>query len=139
MAIWFSNGVGGSEQLAAKEYGGFQQVQDSFHEESNIDKNSSLYVDYGETFRSPLEAVDEDTFLKVRTRNEEFMSMTWPKVEMLNRWKTDLTSATADVAALVEALELDKVKRGDAEEFKAFRSSLEQRIRDLARGKKFER
>ena len=27
MAIWFSNGVGGYEQLAAKEYGGFGRCE----------------------------------------------------------------------------------------------------------------
>lgn len=132
-----------SGEKAAEEQGdlraalqAFNELQESFHKESNTDKNGALYVDYGETFLSPLDTINEETFVKVRSRNDEFMAMSWQKIGMLKRWKTDLSAAATDVAVLVDALKIGEVKRGDAEEFKAFRSTLEQRIRDLAEQKK---
>lgn len=110
----------------------FQLLQESFHKESNTDKNGALYVDFTQIFFSPLETINEERLVKVRSRNDEFMSMAWHKVEMLKRWKIDLAAAANDVATLQDALNLDQVKRGDAEAFKAFRSTLEQRIRELA-------
>ena len=79
----------------------FEQLQDSFHKDSNTDNNASLYVDFSDPFSTPLDLIDEPTFLKVRLRNEEFMEMTLPKVEMLKRWSNDLETACAAISSLL--------------------------------------
>lgn len=111
----------------------FEELQEAFHRDSNADKNASLYVDFGEVFTSPLELVTEETFVKVRTRNEEFMALTYPKVEMLSRWAHNLEGAASEVAELMGALDFASVERGNPEHFKAFRATLEDKIRELAR------
>lgn len=111
----------------------FKELQEAFHRDSNADKNASLYVDFGDAFTSPLELITEDTFVKVRTRNEEFMALTHPKVEMLFRWAHDLEDAASEVAELMGALDFASVERGNPEHFKAFRATFEDKIRELAR------
>jgi AbiV family abortive infection protein len=111
----------------------FKELQEAFHRDSNADKNASLYVDFSESFTSPLELVTEETFVKVRKRNEEFMALTYPKVDMLARWAHDLEGAASKVAGLMGALDFARVERGNPEHFKAFRATLEDKIRELAR------
>lgn len=109
----------------------FERVQDTFHKDSNTDKNASLYVDFAGTFTSPLDLIDEATFLKVRLRNEKFLALTFPKVEMLKRWSNDLEAAAADVAELTSELNLLNLKPGSAEQLKAFQASLETRLQEM--------
>jgi AbiV family abortive infection protein len=110
----------------------FKQRQESFHEESNSDKNASLYVDFGDTFTSPQELIGEEDFVKVRKRNEEFMSIAFHHVKMLRSWAGDLKHSAEEVAEALSALGITDVEHGNEAQFKPFLDSLDGKIRELA-------
>lgn len=109
----------------------FKQRQDAFHEESNTDKNASLYVDFGNTFTSPQDLISEEVFVKVRKRNEEFMSIAFHHVKMLRGWACDLKRSAKEVTGALSALGIADLDRGDQEQFKSFLDSLDDKIREL--------
>jgi len=77
--------------------GAFKAVQEEFHQESNRLKNSSLYVDFDGEFISPQNVISKDDYEKIHTQNAEFMGLTNLKVQMLSRWRADITSAASEV------------------------------------------
>ena len=111
----------------------FKQLQEAFHEESNTDKNASLYVDFGDTFTSPQDLISEEGFVKVRTRNEEFMSFAFHHVRMLRGWSGDLTRSAVQVTEALSALGITDLDRGHEEQFKSFLDSLDDKMQELVR------
>lgn len=111
----------------------FKQRQKVFHEESNNDKNASLYVDFGDTFTSPQELISEEVFAKVRKRNEEFMSIAFHHVRMLRGWAGDLGRSAEQVTEALSALGITDLDRGNEEQFKSFLDSLDHKMQELVR------
>lgn len=111
----------------------FKQRQKAFHVESNSDKNASLYVDFGETFSSPQDLISEEVFVKVRKRNEEFMSIAFHHVSMLRGWASDLKHSADQVSEAHSALGISDLDRGHEEKLKSFLDSLQGKIQELAR------
>lgn len=111
----------------------FKQRQHEFHEESNSDKNASLYVDFGDTFTSPQELISEEVFVKVRKRNEEFMSIAFNHLRMLRRWAGDLKRSAEQVTEVVSALGITDLERGNEEQLKSFLDSLDDKMQELVR------
>jgi AbiV family abortive infection protein len=128
------------EELAARNAGDtaqavnlFKEVQREFHRDSNLEKNASLYVNPGEPFTSPLDQFTEEDFLRVRKRNEEFLSLSYPKVVLLKKWESDLAGAAASIEGIFEALGLGALDRGNPESLKEFQASLLDRLKALAK------
>lgn len=111
----------------------FKQRQEAFHEESNTDKNASLYVDFGDTFTSPHELISEEVFVKVRERNEEFMSIAFHHIKMLRGWARDLERSAEQVVEALGALGITDLDRGDEKQFKSFLDSLDDKMQELVR------
>jgi AbiV family abortive infection protein len=109
----------------------FKQLQDAFHKESNTYKNAALYVDFGAQFTSPLEVIDEEAFLKVRSRNDDFMAAAHGHVRLLNRWAADLQAAASEAAELLEVLDIESIERGNDDQMNAFLASFDSRMREL--------
>jgi AbiV family abortive infection protein len=113
----------------------FKYLQKEFHKDSNGDKNTSLYVDYKDDFISPLETISENTFIKVRERNEIFMSLSDNKIKLLNRWSENLDKAAEEVAQMFELFELDETERGSIEQFDAIKVALEEKTKEVSQKK----
>ena len=93
----------------------FKQLQAAFHEESNDDKNASLYVDFADAFTSPLDLISEEHFAKVRQRNDEFMSIAFQHIRMLRGYAADLDRAAANVTEALSVLGIADIERGGTE------------------------
>lgn len=122
-----------TEGDVAKAVAAFEDLQEAFHKDSNYDKNASLYVDFGDTFTSPLELITEEVFLKVRERNEEFMSGCLLKTTMLARWEKDLDAAVAELEELDEVFGLTTLDRSKPEELTVLHRTLNERLQEFAR------
>lgn len=109
----------------------FKKLQEVFHEESNSDKNASLYVDFADTFTSPQELISEEVFVKVRKRNEEFMSIAFHHVKMLRGWSGDLKRSAEEVTEALSTLGITHLNR--EEQFKSFLDSLDDNMQELVR------
>lgn len=116
----------------------FKQLQADFHEESNDDKNASLYVDFAEAFTSPLDIVSEEDFAKVRGRNEEFMSIAFQHIRMLRGYAGDLDRAAADVTEALSVLGITDIERGGTDQFKPFLDSFDDKLQELVRKRRAE-
>ncbi|SFY12235.1 AbiV family abortive infection protein [Pseudomonas sp. NFACC36] len=114
----------------------FKAVQEEFHQESNSYKNSSLYVDFKEVFTSPLKTISEEDFVKVRERNEVFMSISCQKIELLARWGRDLDEAALEVADAIDVFGIDKIDRESGESILSIRAGLEEKIQELLKKRK---
>lgn len=65
----------------------FAKVQQKFHTESNDAKNSALYVDVGEgKMQSPVTTITKEMLAAIKSRNEQFLTITHPKLAMLHSW-----------------------------------------------------
>lgn len=93
----------------------FKQLQAAFHEESNDDKNASLYVDFADAFTSPLDLISEEHFAKVRQRNDEFMSIAFQHIRMLRGYAADLDRAAANITEALSVLGIADIERGGTE------------------------
>jgi AbiV family abortive infection protein len=66
----------------------FKGQQAEFHVESNAAKNASLYVDFQRgVFSAPKDRISEAMVSEVAAANEEFLSATRSKVEMMKGWR----------------------------------------------------
>ncbi|MDH3062306.1 AbiV family abortive infection protein [Achromobacter insolitus] len=109
----------------------FKKLQVEFHEQSNKYKNASLYVDFRETFTSPQELINEEAFVEVRKRNEEFMSIAFHLIRMLRDWAGDLKRSAEQVTEAMTALGIIELDRSNEEQFKSFVDSLDDKIQEL--------
>lgn len=67
----------------------FKQRQAQFHEESNLAKNSALYVDFqGGNFVAPRERITAAMVEDFAERNEKYLGSAYSKTRMMNRWVT---------------------------------------------------
>jgi len=67
----------------------FREQQASFHHEANDRKNAALYVDFvDDMFVSPSDRITEEMVRDTLDRNQKFIELMRPKVEMLNSWAT---------------------------------------------------
>lgn len=99
-----------SEEKAAMDRGDFEVaskifsgMRDNFHIKSNTAKNASLYVDFDVklNFTAPTESITEEMVVEIATRNEKYLDLTVPKVEMLRKW----VAVPDDAAKLVTQFE----------------------------------
>jgi len=111
----------------------FKELQNAFHTESNNDKNASLYVDFGDVVTSPQELISEEDFVKVRMRNDEFMSIAFNHVRMLRGWTLDLNLSAERVAEVLNVLGITNLDRADDEQAKSFLNSLDEKMQELVR------
>lgn len=116
----------------------FKQLQAAFHEESNDDKNASLYVDFADAFTSPLDLISEEDFAKVRERNDEFMSIAFQHIRMLRGYAADLDRAAADVTEAVSVLGITDIERTSTDQFKSFLESFDDKLQELVRKRRAE-
>lgn len=114
----------------------FRRLQAEFHKESNTDKNSALYVDFGDKFISPLDVINEEAFVKVRTRNDDFLSSASLHVRLMDRLAADLDAAAGEVKELLDALGILTIDRKDPKQFRAFFDSYEDKLLEIARKRK---
>jgi AbiV family abortive infection protein len=71
-----------------RERDAFKEQQAAFHQESNYRKNASLYVDIVDNrFLSPSDQITEDMVCEIGDRNNTFIELMRPKVEMLRLWE----------------------------------------------------
>lgn len=72
----------------------FKKQQAEFHQESNERKNASLYVDYSNNiFISPRDCITDEMVREIANRNQEFIELMRPKVQMLTHWAQNADSA----------------------------------------------
>jgi AbiV family abortive infection protein len=114
----------------------FKQLQAAFHEESNDDKNASLYVDFADAFTSPLDLISH--FAKVRQRNDEFMSIAFQHVRMLRGYAADLDRAAADVTEALSLLGIADIERRGTDQLKSFLDSFDDKLQELVRKRRSE-
>lgn len=85
---------GDAKEEAAKQSGDFEgavkafkDMQKEFHLRANEAKNGSLYVDFvGGTFVAPNERITQEMVGEISALNEEFLALSFPKLEMLRKW-----------------------------------------------------
>lgn len=128
------------EELAAEKRGdwnakgeAFDKMKGEFHGRSNRAKNSSLYVDINEReIETPKTSITADMLSDFKDRNERFLSLMHPKLEMIRSWRDGAPQVQASFQAFVQAMEklrgsspdLPKIMEVAIEEMKkAMRSS----------------
>lgn len=118
---------------AAAAISAFKVVQEEFHKESNDLKNSSLYVDFEGGFTSPLDVISQEDYEKIRAQNATFMGLTNVKVQMLSRWRGDLSGAVKEAQEIFKLLNEDELEKKPMAEV---RNVISQRLKDIAEERK---
>ena len=85
---------GNEKEEAAKQSGdfgaaieSFSEMQTAFHQAANKAKNDSLYVDFvNGKFVAPIESITPELAAETAKRNEEFLTLSFPKLEMLRKY-----------------------------------------------------
>lgn len=103
---------GSAEEQDAKQRGdwdvaraAFEKLQSEFHAKSNAAKNASLYVDFADgKFVSPVDRISTEMLTETAARNEMFLGLVYPKVEVLSIWAQDPDDASDRAAAMFELL-----------------------------------
>lgn len=71
-----------------REHEAFKEQQAAFHQQSNDNKNASLYVDLVDgVFVTPSDRITEEMLQAVAQDNEVLIDLMRPKVDMLTSWK----------------------------------------------------
>jgi AbiV family abortive infection protein len=84
---------------------GFKRLQTQFHAKSNDAKNASLYVDFEDgKFVAPIERITDVMLAKTAARNETFLGLTYPKLQMLLKWTKEPEEAQRRVIAFMKLL-----------------------------------
>ena len=84
----------------------FKAMQAAFHERSNSAKNASLYVDFVEgTFVTPDERITDEMVAEIAETNRIYLGLMHPKVQMLDRWETDLAPVKKMLATFRQRME----------------------------------
>jgi AbiV family abortive infection protein len=112
---------GSGEETAAKERGDweaavgeFKKLQTEFHAKSNAAKNASLYVDFEDgSFVAPVDRITEDMLTETAARNETFIGLMFPKLEMLLEWEKAPEDAQEAIVAFVRVAEAMKAEKPD--------------------------
>jgi AbiV family abortive infection protein len=112
---------GSAEETAAKERGDweaavgeFKKLQKEFHAKSNAAKNASLYVDFEDgKFVPPVDRITADMLAETAARNETFLGLMFPNLEMLLKWKRAPEDAQEVIVAFVGLAEAMKAEKAD--------------------------
>jgi len=133
------------DELAARstgdwkaEHAAFTRANQEFHEASNAAKNAALYVDISKgKLVTPDASVSKDMLHDFHMRNERFLSLMQPKVEMMIRWRADQAGISAELRQWKQALERLRDEHPDnpyevmkvllEDQFKSARSTMEAR------------
>jgi AbiV family abortive infection protein len=107
---------GSAEEQAAMNRGdaqaaleAFKKLQADFHEKSNDAKNGSLYVDFEDgKFVAPSDRITGGMLAETTARNEMFLGLMYPKVEMLVKWGKAPEEAQVSIIAFVNLAEAVK-------------------------------
>jgi AbiV family abortive infection protein len=101
---------GSAAETAAKQRGDwktalaeFKKLQATFHENSNEAKNASLYVNFENgIFIAPIDRISPQMVAEIADRNEEFLGLMYPKVEMLLRWERSPEEAQEGIVRFLD-------------------------------------
>lgn len=101
------------DELAARskgdwkaEHAAFTSAKQEFHEASNAAKNAALYVDISEgKLVTPDASISKVMLQDIRMRNERFLALMQPKVEMMIRWRADKAGISAQLRQWKQATE----------------------------------
>jgi len=97
-----------------REHKVFKEQQAAFHQESNDRKNASLYVDLVDNvFLSPSDRITEDMVHEISDRNNTFIELMRPKVEMLRYWEQDPDGTRESMKGLQQLMEKLREKHPD--------------------------
>jgi len=81
----------------------FKKLQVKFHEMSNDAKNASLYVDFKDSkFVAPVERITDAMLAEMAVRNETFLRLMYPKLQMLLKWSSAPEEAQERIIAFVK-------------------------------------
>jgi AbiV family abortive infection protein len=81
--------------------GVFKDRQKEFHEESNVAKNASLYVDFdGERFVAPGDRITKEMVAEIAKRNREYLGLMYPKVKLLSQWNSTVDKTSEMLVGL---------------------------------------
>lgn len=80
----------------------FKKRQGEFHATSNDAKNASLYVDLRDgQFVAPIDRITREMLDEIADRNESFLSLTHPKLQMLLRWESAPESMQQELSEFI--------------------------------------
>lgn len=101
----------GDWQTALEE---FRMLQAEFHAKSNDAKNASLYIDFKNgKFVAPVERITEAMRAETVARNEVFLGLIYPKLEMLLEWEKAPEKAQERIVAFTDLAEATKREKPD--------------------------
>lgn len=103
---------GDEKEEAAKQSGdvhtailSFSEMQSAFHQTANKAKNDSLYVDFVDgKFVAPSESITSEMATKTAILNEEFLALSFPKLEMLRKWAVKPEPIKAELSGFEKRL-----------------------------------
>ncbi len=92
----------------------FEIAQRHFHNRSNLEKNSALYVDFDDGhFKAPAERITAKMVARIGTLSGRFLNMSAHKTELLDRFADDSEKyrrQTADFKNLLDKLKAENPK-----------------------------
>jgi AbiV family abortive infection protein len=92
----------------------FRKLQAEFHAKSNNAKNASLYVDFDNgKFVAPVERITETMLAETAARNETFLGLMYPKLQMLLEWEKAPEQTQEHLVAFVNLMEAKKSEKPD--------------------------
>lgn len=102
-----------AEEESAKQAGdfdaalaAFKQMQKAFHLKANTAKNAALYVDFkDQKFVAPDECITLEMAAEIAALNEEFLGLSSPKIEMLQKWLENPVVPTDDAKYFQKRIE----------------------------------
>jgi AbiV family abortive infection protein len=103
---------GNAKEEAAKQSGDFEgaikafkEMQKEFHLRANKAKNGSLYVDFADgKFVAPSERITPEMINEIAALNEEFLTLSFPKLKMLRRWAINPEPIKEELAGFEERI-----------------------------------
>lgn len=103
---------GNEKEEAAKQSGdfdaaieSFSAMQSAFHQTANRAKNDSLYVDFvNGKFVAPSESITPEMATQTANLNEEFLALSFPKLEMLRKWAANPEPIKAELSGFEKRL-----------------------------------
>lgn len=83
----------------------FDDVKSTFHRDSNLAKNASLYVDYDrDEFKAPTEMITASMAQEIANRNVDFLEMAHHKIEVMSNWRVAPDKIAPTLETIAERL-----------------------------------
>jgi AbiV family abortive infection protein len=135
------------DELEAKKSGevkaaveAFKALQKKFHKDSNDAKNAALYVDFMDgQFVSPTDLITAETAWGTAAVNHHFLSLTWPKVGMVENLLKDtgpMKSTLTWMTEQVKKMKGEKVEDPEAAMAAVFEQMFERHGKEAGSEKK---